>query len=378
MGEIHYETPFGQWSLIRSMDEKNNSLQAWNSADLYILNRISEEYNGKPGCSVLIMNDAFGALTLPLSQKYKVYSWNDSFCAEKQIRRNLRENGQAEDSVLYLSPGAPLPKDSDLIVLKNPKSQNFLEFILQVVSLQIDPGTKVIAGDMSRNIHSSTVAIFEKYLTGAKTSLAWKKARLVEGETSGPLGVKTSYPVEYQPENLSSVLINYPNLFAFGRLDPGSAFMIEHMPEPASAPQRIIDVACGDGILALKATELWPEASILCTDESRLAVQSARETFEKNGYGQRVDFLVTDVLEGLEREQADLVLCNPPFHDRQSLSTTTALKMFSQSHVVLKNGGELFVIANRHLGYEKVLNRVFRKVFIHRGSKKFSIIRCKK
>ncbi|MBN2659034.1 MAG: methyltransferase [Spirochaetales bacterium] len=399
MSESRYESPYGIGTLSRGPEELNRSLQAWSSADLYILNKMRESGVAE-GSALLVMNDAFGALTVPLAEKFRVYCWTDSFCAEKHIRRNLRENGMEEGSVLFLSPEDEIPESIDLVLLKNPKSLNFLEYILQILSLQLPGGVRVLAGDMARNIHSSTVSLFENYLPGAKTTLAWKKARLVEGSVpearervrtngaqaretggNGPSGKSsggTTFPVEYKPENLGSTLVNYPNLFAFGRLDPGSAFMIGHMPEPLKVPQRVIDVACGDGILALKAAELWPEASFLCADESRLAVRSARESFEKNGMGNRAEFVVTDVLEGVEPEQADLVLCNPPFHDSHSLSTTSALKMFDQSREVLKKGGELFVIANRHLGYEKSLKRLFSLVSLYKANEKFAIIRALK
>ncbi|MBB6481658.1 methyltransferase [Spirochaeta isovalerica] len=399
MDQILFESAYGSLTLSRGPEERNRSLQAWNSADQYMLEKMSED-GTEEGSHLLIVNDSFGALTVPLTGKFKVYCWNDSFCAEKHIRRNLRENGIDENTVVFLSPEDHLPGSIDLVLLKNPKSLNFLEFILQRLSRQLPEGTKILAGDMARNIHRSTVSLFESFLPGAKTSLAWKKARLVEGSVSrteretlthtegspeksparNPDGSSAgeTFPVEYKPEGLSSTLVNYPNLFAFGRLDPGSAFMIGNMPEPASVPQRIVDVACGDGVLALKAAELWPEASFLCTDESRLAVRSARESFERNDYGDRAEFMVTDGLEGVEPDQADLVLCNPPFHDNHSLSTSTALKMFSQSREVLKRGGELFVIANRHLGYEKSLGRLFSKVSVFRTNKKFAIIRAVK
>jgi len=377
MEQCRYETPYGIMELSRGSDERNRSLQAWNSADLYLLQKM-EEFGLKEGSTLLLLNDAFGALTVPLARKFQVYCWTDSWCAEKHVRANLRENGIDDEEVLFLSPENSLPGEIDLVLLKNPKSLNFLEYILQEISNELRAGTKLLAGDMVRNIHSSTVALFETYLPGARTSMAWKKARLIEGVTGGPIADGYSFPVEYRPDGMSSTVLNYPNLFAFGRLDPGSAFMIENMPEPASVPRRIIDLACGDGILALKAAEKWPGASIFCLDESRLAVKSARESFEKNGLARKAEFAVADILEGVETDQADLILCNPPFHDNHSLSTTSALKMFSQSREALRDGGELFVIANRHLGYEKSLSRFFSKVSVCKSNRKFSIIRAVK
>lgn len=375
--ETRCETPYGAFELRRSLDEQNRSLIAWSSADLYILNTLAER-DVPEGASILIVNDSFGALTVALSSRFKVINYSDSFCARKFCRENLKRNGIDEKSCSFISPEEDLPQSVEHIIIKNPKSLAYLEFQLQLISKTYPAGTPVLATDMARNVHSSTVKLFEFYLGDVTTSLAWKKARLIMGQTDGNREPLNPYPLVYSPEGKDFSLVNYPNLFAYGRLDPGAAFMIHHMPEPKNKPREIIDLACGDGILALKAAGLWPNARFLCIDESHLAVRSARESFEYNGLRERADFLVSDVLEGVERESADLILCNPPFHDSHSLSTSTAMKMFEQSHEVLKSGGELFVIANSHLGYEKTLKRLFSKVKISDRNKKFVVIRAER
>lgn len=370
-----YETPFGTYELNRSGDETNRTLQAWSSADLYLLSRL-EEISPPEGRRILVLNDAFGALSLPLARHYRVFSFSDSYCAEKLCRENMKANGMDEGDIAFISPDDPIPGDMDIILLRIPKSLNFLEFELQLVARSVREGTPLIAADMAREIHSSTMSLFEHYFENVSSSLAWRKARLVTGSAGGDKVPLNSYPARYTPDELDLTLVNYPNLFAFGRLDPGTAFMLSRFPRPGKEPERIIDLACGDGILALKAASLWPEASILCTDESHLAIRSARESFELNGYTGRGEFAVADILDGVRKGEADMILCNPPFHDSRSLSTSTALMMFRQSREALKKGGELFVIANRHLGYEKVLNRFFSSVTVLAVNRKFSLIRA--
>jgi len=372
----NYETTFGTYVLNRNSEENNRTLQAWSSADLYILNTI-KEHALKNNASVLIFNDDFGALTVALANSYTIYNYNDSLCSLRENEKNLKVNNISTDSIHFLNPEDPLPDNIDFIILKNPKSLNFLEYQLQLISEKFAGGVKVLAGDMSKNIHSSTVSLFEHYLKDVKTSLAWKKARLINGETDGKHEEINHFPAEYKPLDESFSIVNYPNLFAFGRLDPGTAFLIDNFPFVA-AKKVVVDLACGDGILAVKAASKWPEASLLCVDESYLAVKSAKESFERSGFTNTIEYRVCDVLEGVEENSADLILCNPPFHDNHSLSTAVAYKMFHQSRNTLKEGGELFVVSNKHLGYEKQLSKIFSKAVIIKSNKKFSIIRAVK
>jgi 23S rRNA (guanine1835-N2)-methyltransferase len=370
------ETGFGTYTVSRVNDESNRSLQAWNSADEYILKTLPD-YKLADRSKILILNDSFGALAISLAGKYEVYSLSDSLCSQNAAKMNLAANSINEDAIHFINTEDALPESVSLVILKNPKSLNYLEYQLQLISSGYEKGIPVLAADMNKDIHSSTVDLFEHYLKDVKTSLAWKKARLIQGETEGTVTAINQYPVSYKPLEETFEVINYPNLFAHGRLDPGTAFLVANFPYVA-AKDKVVDLACGDGILALKGASKWPEASFLCVDESTLAIKSAKESFEKSGFPNPVEFRVCDILEGVEKNTADLVLCNPPFHDNHSLTTATAMKMFRESQAVLKEGGELFVVSNRHLGYENQLGKMFSKAQIIKSNKKFSIIRAVK
>ena len=370
------DTPFGYSIINREKEEKNQTLQGWNSADSYILSHFSENMVEKES-GILVLNDSYGALSIPLSGQFKVYFLSDSLCSLNNCRNNMRENKIEENRITFLKPDEIPEGKISQIMIKIPKSLNYLEYQLQYLSSSFPEGIPVVASEMARNIHSSTVELFEYYLKGVKTSLAWKKSRLILGETGGNVKAKNIFPVSFKPKYEDFELVNYPNLFAFGRVDPGAAFMMSSFPRVKNNDV-VIDLACGDGIFALKAAGVWKNAEIICVDESYMAVKSAKESFERNGFKDRGKFLTGNSLEGFEEASADVILCNPPFHSSHSLSTTTAIKMFRDSFKVLKKGGELFIVANSHLGYEKQLSKIFGKVNIVRNNRKFSIIRAVK
>ncbi len=84
---------------------------------------------------------------------------------------------------------------------------------------------------------------------------------------------------------------------------------------------------------------------------------------------------IAEVLSSVE-ETLDTVICNPPFHDGHKQLTSIAESMFHESFHQLRSGGELLVVANRHLPYTKVLKRLFRNVELISDDKRFNIYRC--
>lgn len=74
----------------------------------------------------------------------------------------------------------------------------------------------------------------------------------------------------------------------------------------------------------------------------------------------------------------DLVLSNPPFHSHQATTDATALRMFAQSRKVLRPGGELWIVANRHMGYHTHLRRLFGNSEVVASEPKFVVLRAVK
>ena len=82
-----------------------NPLQAWEAADEYLLQQLDDTEIRGP---VLILNDAFGALSCALAE-HKPYSIGDSYISELATRENLRLNGIDESSVKFLDSTADYP-----------------------------------------------------------------------------------------------------------------------------------------------------------------------------------------------------------------------------------------------------------------------------
>jgi 16S rRNA (guanine1207-N2)-methyltransferase len=179
-------------------------------------------------------------------------------------------------------------------------------------------------------------------------------------------------------ENIS--LTNLPNVYSGESLDLGARFMLEHIPQKERYGT-IIDLGCGNGVLSVKTARLNPNAQLICVDESLMAVQSAEINLSNNIDSlDNVRCIANNCLDGFKHNYADLVLCNPPFHQQQAVTDHIAWQMFCDAKQVLSTGGELLVIGNRHLGYDKKLAKLFGKNQVKRvaSNAKFVILQATK
>ena len=367
-------TPQGEFELERC--PRNDQLQAWDAADELLLSYLDELQALTRDSRILILNDAFGALGVALSG-YPVYTWNDSCLAQTALRDNLQRNGIYPDRV-ETNPGINFPSSAmNFILIKIPRVSALLEHQLYAIRDLLQHGSHVIAAGMARHIHSSTLELFESILGPTTTTRARKKARLILVERDHSLNEGQSrYPDSYELE-LDRVyrIINHANLFSRDRLDQGTRNLIEYMPADPEY-HRIVDLACGNGVVGIVAAALNPEARLLFSDESHMAITSARTNFEA-AFPLRSDaeFRVADGLQGIDDDSCDLVLLNPPFHLQHSIGDTIAWRLFKDARRVLRSGGELRIVGNRHLGYHAKMKKLFGNCETLSADKKFVVLK---
>lgn len=391
--EIKYEILDQELKLRRYPFRKEEALRAWDAADEYALNQIAEEHPKSLKGDVLVINDGFGALCLPLLQKAEsVCLITDSMSAQNAIKEN------ALDNLLDLVPLEVINGEDfankpvsdtpfSLVIIKVPKSLSQLEYNLQQIGPWLSPKTVVVGTGMVKNVHSSTLELFEKYIGKTTTSLAKKKARLIFCQPSPePLEVEdapvTYFDIEIQDIEKTLSLASYLGVFSHGKLDWGTTFMLESISrytDSIERSQNILDLGCGIGVLGIAAALKAPDAYVLLTDESHIAVRSTKEsiartlTEEQAKNCQTIDAAtLDDVAEGSQ----DLVLNNPPFHDASARTPIIALNMFRDARRVLRKGGELVVVANQHLGYHKRLKEFFGNCEVLATNKKFVVLRA--
>ncbi|NOQ34628.1 MAG: methyltransferase [Methylococcaceae bacterium] len=364
----------GSFELQRLPYRPKELLRAWDAADEYLLNTLAKEIKPSANAKILIFNDNFGALAVALHE-FKPYAVSDSYLSQASTRLNLAANQLAENEVTLLNSLQTLSGHFDYVLIKAPKTLAFLEDFLIRLQPFISNETQIIVAGMVKGLPSSVWKLLEKLIGETTTSLAKKKARLIFAKPNPQREIPAlPYPVYYQLENTNYTVCNHANVFSRDSLDIGTRFLLANLPYQPQA-KNIVDLGCGNGIVGLMLAEKHPQAMLHFVDESFMAVDSAKQTFNQAFNHQReAQFYITDALSKFAADSMDLIICNPPFHQQNTVGDHIALTMFTQARKVLKKGGQFWVIGNRHLGYHSRLKKYFSESHTVAANKKFVII----
>jgi 16S rRNA (guanine1207-N2)-methyltransferase len=330
--------------------------------------------------TVVVLGDRTGELVAALPGSRLI---TDSFLALEAVRARA-----GADAPRLLTTRDEPPASIDVLVVRVPKSLALLEDQLHRLAPRLHAGSVVLGTGKSTEIHTSTLQLFEQLVGPTRTSLAVRKARLIFSEPDPGL-VRPANPWPYRyPLPVDKALgpvagrevTNHAGVFCADRLDIGTRFLLERLPT-RHGTEDVVDLGCGNGVLGLAAALRNPHARLTFVDESFQAVASARATYQAHLPEQRVaeaGFHVGDALEAVPPAGADLVLNNPPFHSHRATTDEAAWRMFTGARRVLRPGGQLWVVGNRHLGYHGKLRRIFGNCDTLAGSPKFVILRSTK
>ena len=369
--------PQGQFQLRRFPRREGESLRAWDAADDYLLHHLHEE--PLAGEDTWIVNDSFGALTVALARGQPVCMASDSWLAHEGTRANLQDNDLSSEGVRLVTSLESPPTALGAVLMKIPKSLALLEDQLRRLRGHLRPGVRILGAGMAKMIHTSTLRLFEGILGPTTTSLARQKARLVmcrfdEALDPGP----SPYPTQYHLEGTDWTLSSQAGVFCRDRLDVGTRHLLEHIPATDVA-QDIVDLGCGNGVVGLVAAQRNPQARVTFIDESYMAVASAQHNWQALFEDRHpAGFEVGDCLAPLPADSVDLILCNPPFHRHNTMGDATAWRMFTEARRVLRSGGELLVVGNRHLAYHAKLRRLFGRCEVVDSDRRFVVLRSRR
>ncbi|HEY0819380.1 MAG TPA: 50S ribosomal protein L3 N(5)-glutamine methyltransferase [Rhizobacter sp.] len=82
--------------------------------------------------------------------------------------------------------------------------------------------------------------------------------------------------------------------------------------------QRVLDLCTGNGSLAVIAAMAYPEVTVDAADISDDALAIARINVDKHKLGKRITLVKSDLLDELKGPY-DLIVCNPPYVNAQSM-----------------------------------------------------------
>jgi 16S rRNA (guanine1207-N2)-methyltransferase len=149
-----------------------------------------------------------------------------------------------------------------------------------------------------------------------------------------------------------------PGLFSWDKIDGGSRFLIEHL--PGNLQGRVADLGAGWGFLSDFVLRKYPAVHGLDVFEAdRVAIEACRKNLDAIKTKTRLSYHWADVAVGVADKKFDFIVCNPPFHEDRSPDPELGILFVGAAARALKTGGELWLVANRHLPYERVMSGIF-------------------
>ncbi len=146
-----------------------------------------------------------------------------------------------------------------------------------------------------------------------------------------------------------------PGVLAWDRIDPGTALLAQHLPPLKGVGA---DLGCGYGALATVVLRSPAVTALRLVDLDRRAVEAARRNVEDP----RATFDWADARTVEASGDLDFVVMNPPFHDGGAEDRRLGQAFIRKAAELLRKGGVLWLVANRHLPYEAELAAAFKRV----------------
>ncbi|MCI5058605.1 MAG: methyltransferase [Flavobacteriales bacterium] len=345
-------------------------LRAWDAADEYLLDHL---YNGNllnANSKVLIINDSFGALSVHLSN-HDITNWSDSFLAQRAYELNARKN-DIQNLAKLLKSTEDLSQSYDVVLIKIPKSIALLKQQLSMLTA-LSGQPLIIGGCMIKHMPKTLLNLFNSYLGPSKFSLTRKKARLIFSEKRTK-HIKKDHHSSFYSTHLGHELICHSNVFSKSKLDHGTALLLEQFKQ-ITFGSSVVDLGCGSGILGIHAKQVSPQSNIVFIDESYMAIASAQLNYERVFSSlEAAKFIEGNMLEQIS-DKVDTILCNPPFHQQHVIGDYIAWQMFKQSLEKLNQGGELWIVGNRHMQYHSKLKKLFGNCDLIASDKHFVVLK---
>jgi 16S rRNA (guanine1207-N2)-methyltransferase len=172
------------------------------------------------------------------------------------------------------------------------------------------------------------------------------------------------------PRQIEGGFTTWPGVFSADGIDRGSALLAAAL--PAKLHGRVADLGAGWGFLtraillrdAVKSVDIV-EAEAAALDCARLNVTDPRAQFHW-----------ADATTFKPALPWDHVVMNPPFHTSRAADPGLGLAFVQAAQRNMLAGGTLWLVANRHLPYDRMLTGLFRDVEEIGGDVAFRVTRA--
>ncbi|WP_349571605.1 class I SAM-dependent methyltransferase [Azotobacter salinestris] len=249
---------------------------------------------------------------------------------------------------------APGERPFAAAVLFLPKSAELARYLLDALAARLPGADLYLVGEKRGGIESAARQLQAfgqpRKLDSARHCQLWQ----VTVEQAPPPPVLEELAQRYRLELADGALevVSLPGVFSHGRLDRGSALLLEHL--DGLPPGDLLDFGCGAGVLGAALKRRYPQSRVSLLDVDAFALASSRLTLAANGL--EAELIAGGGIQAAPGELAAIV-SNPPFHQGVHTDYQATETLLREAARHLRPGGELRLVANSFLKYPPLIER---------------------
>ena len=199
----------GELAVARVPYSANETLQAFDQADVLALEYLQAEALLNTQSRVIMVNEPFGAITCAVTKAMVALNgslptlWSDSHIAHLGLQHNAYAN---QLPLAHFVPAQKTPLGPfDLVLFRLPKSHALLRDQLHRILPQLTPSALIIMPIMVKHMDKAVYQLLESLLGTVTTSLARKKARLVFAGNHGGINAGKNKDIIFDIYGMNNV-----------------------------------------------------------------------------------------------------------------------------------------------------------------------------
>ena len=263
----------------------------------------------------------------------------------------------------------------DTAVVYLPKSKELSDYVLKAVAARLPNADVFLVGEKKGGIEGASKQLIPfgkpRKLDSARHCQLWQVT--VVNAPQAPVLADLAQHYELALEEGPLNVVTLPGVFSHGRLDRGSALLLEHLDKLPSG--HVLDFGCGAGVLGAAVKRRYPHNNVTLLDVDAFATASSRLTLAANGLDAEV--ICADGIDAAPME-LNTILSNPPFHVGVHTDYHATENLLQKAVKHLKKGGELRIVANSFLRYQPLIEEQFGACTVKAEGQGFRIYSAKR
>jgi len=261
------------------------------------------------------------------------------------------------------------------VVIFVPKSKELLNYVLHNIVSHLEIGQSVfLVGEKKGGVERAAKQLHTfghpVKLDSARHCQFWQVKLEHIGQQKPLESWLKTYTVQLKDQQIEICAL--PGVFSQSHLDVGTAVLIPYLDQVKSGT--LADFGCGAGVIACYLAKSNPANTVYALDVDAFALRSTELTFQRNQVPasqlrlQPVSSIADAPFE------LDAIVSNPPFHQGIHTHYEASEELCKTAPQHLKNGGELWIVANRFLNYPHLIEQRFGQCTLKADQQGFKVL----